>query len=216
MKKLFSLILVCNVLSSQAQITKDSLLKIMNKEACEAVGKRDLSKINKSNMQQEMGNILMPVMLNHLADIEVVYGKDVMTNKDALTKMGMDLGMGLSTNCPKFMEFAMGMGGDMDATKAPAEMDTDEAISNKSSLKKSGTFLTINAGDVTTVTLKDSKGKMEKLYWLEDFYNADFLKTNTKKFANKKVEVYYTEKMIYDSIKKSYKTIKVLTSIELL
>ena len=73
----------------------------------------------------------------------------------------------------------------------------------------------LNAGDITTLSISESQGKSTKFYWLEYFDNADELKTSPKKYINKKVTVNYTEKSVYDFVRKNYKTIKIITSIDL-
>ena len=106
MKKICTLIAIVCCLAAKAQITKDSLLKVMTTEACEELGKKDLSKIDAKNLESEMGMLLAPTMMNHVEDIERIYGGGL-TDQEAMKKMGMDLGMRLATKCPKFMEISM-------------------------------------------------------------------------------------------------------------
>lgn len=212
MKKILTLVAIIACFTTKAQITKDSLLKVMSNEACEEFAKKDFSTIDKKNLETEMGMLLAPAMMSHLDDIERIYGGG-MTDPDAMRKMGMDLSMKLASTCPKFIEFSMKMAGKSkeDNSKVKNENTSDvngEAIIN-------GTLLSINPGDITTLSLSDGKGKTAKLYWLEYFDNADVLRTNGKKYLNKKVTVNYTEKSVYDFVRKNYKTIKVVTSIDL-
>ncbi len=213
MKKILTLVAILHCFAVDAQMSKDSLIQIMTKEACEELNNKDLSNINGKNFEAEIGMLLVPTMMNHLDDIERIYGGG-MEDQEAMKKMGADLGMRLTIKCPKFMEMTMSA---LKGGKNPIEPN-----SNKSALKvefaeesMSGTLLAINAGDITTLSVSQAKGKVTKLYWLEYFENADELKANNKKYLNKKVKVNYTEKSVYDFVRKNYKTINVITSIEL-
>jgi hypothetical protein len=57
MKKVLTLIAIVCCFAAKAQITKDSLLKVMTAEACEELNKKDLSKIDAKNLEAEMGMI---------------------------------------------------------------------------------------------------------------------------------------------------------------
>jgi hypothetical protein len=196
-------------------ITKDSLLTVMGSEVCKGIEGKDLSKMDKSNMQMEMGMMMMPTFAKYMKEIKEYYGN--ITDQNIAQKLGMDIGLKLMDgSCPKFMEFAMSMAGseDMAGDKKSAQAKVRMA-ENDANTELKGTFITINQGDITTISIKDAKGKIQKLYWLEYFENADEIKDASKKYINKKVIATYTDKDVYDAAKKTYKTIKVLTGVEL-
>ncbi len=211
MKKLLFLFGVTLALNANAQMTKDSLLKAMSKEICAEINKKDVSNINADNAQQELGMLFMPVIMNHSSDIESVFGS--VNDMDAMQKLMIDLGMKLTLTCPKFAEVSMKMAGSMGEPKKEKIAARTVEINEGDELK--GTLLSIAPGDITTLSVKDTKGKTIKLYWLEYFENADLLKANNKRYLNKKVNITYIEKSIYDAAKKDYKTIKVITAIDL-
>jgi hypothetical protein len=219
MKNIFLLIVISFSIRASAQITKDSLLKIMGKEACEDISKKDLSTLNVKNAQSEIMMMLMPTVTKHMTDIQKVYGN--ITDQSIMQKMGTDLGMKLITDCPKFMEFSIKMAGakenmgETEGVKMPPPPRASGTGTGDNAESVSGTLQAINPADITSISIKDSKGKISKLYWLEYFDNADILKDSSKKFLNKKVIVSYMEKSVYDAAKKDYKTIKVITGIEL-
>lgn len=212
MKKILTLVCIIACFAAKAQITKDSLLKVMSNEACEEFSKKDFSTIDKKNLETEMGMLLAPAMMSHLDDIERIYGGG-MTDPDAMRKMGMDLSMKLASTCPKFIEFSMKMAGK--SREDDPKVKKENILDNNGEAAVKGTLLAINAGDITTLSLSDGKGKTTKLYWLEYFDNADKLIANNKKYLNKKITVSYTEKSVYDFVRKNYKIIKVITSIDL-
>ncbi len=213
MKKLLFLFGVIITLNANAQMTKDSLLKAMSNEVCAEVNKKDVSNITADNAQQELGMLFMPVIMNHSSDIESLFGG--VNDMDAMQKLMMDLGLKLTLTCPKFAEVSMKMAGSMGEPKKGKSPERILEIKEEGDVLK-GTLLSITPGDITTLNVKDAKGKTLKLYWLEYFENADLLKANNKRYLNKKVNVTYIEKSIFDAAKKDYKTIKVITALDLL
>ena len=211
MKKILFVLTLITSLSANAQMSKDSLLSIMAKEACADIEKKDLSKIDKKNLDTEIGMMLMPTFMNHASEIEQVYGGNI-SDASAMQKMGMDLGMKLTQKCPKFLDFYMAM-----ASKKGNPVDDKFEPANKTKTTETmvATLVSVTPGDITTLMVKDKMGKTVKLYWLEYFENADTLTTNNKKYLNKKVLVDYMEQSVYDAVKKTYKTIKVITGIDL-
>ena len=212
MKKIIVLAALAISINGYTQITKDSLLNMMVKEACADLDKKDLSKIDKANIQNEIGMLLMPTFMNHSSEIEAVYGGG-MSDMETMQKMGMDLGMKLSTKCPKFIELSMAMAGKKGGAKDP--FLNEPAKETRATENLTGTLLAVTAGDITTLIVKDAKGKMIKLYWMEYFENADTLKNSSKTYLNKKVLVDYMEQSIYNAATKNYKTIKIITGINL-
>lgn len=200
-------------LSAQSQDAKDSLLNAMAKETCAELEKKDLSNITMDNAQTELGMVFMPVLMNYSTDIEKVYGGSV-TDMDAMQKLMMDLSVKLAMKCPKFMELNMKMMGKGAGSKGNKSPERIEEITQGNVM--TATLLSVTPGDITTLNIKDTKGKMMKLYWLEYFENSDILKANPKKYLNKKVSVEFLEKSVYDAARKSYKTIKVITGINLM
>jgi hypothetical protein len=214
MKKYLIVFGIFLTLNAQAQDAKDSLLNAMAKETCAELEKKDLSNVTMENAQTEIGMIFMPVLMNHSTDIEKVYGGSV-ADMEAMQKLMMDLSMKLSTKCPKFMEMSLKLaGGRGPAPKGSKSPERIEEIVAGDQMN--ATLITVTPGDITTLNVKDAKGKMVKLYWLEYFENSDILKANPKKYLNKKVTVEYVEKSVYDAARKTYKTIKVITGIDLM
>ncbi len=213
MKKILTLVAILYCFAADAQMSKDSLIQIMSKEACEELNNKDLSNIDGKNFEAEIGMLLLPTMMKHVDEIERIYGGG-MEDQEAMKKMGTDLGMRLTIKCPKFMEMTMSA---LKGGKNPIEPNSNKSAPKVEFAEESmsGTLLAINAGDISTLSVSQAKGKVTKLYWLEYFENADELKANNKKYLNKKVKVNFTEKSVYDFVRKNYKTIKVITSIEL-
>jgi hypothetical protein len=215
MKKYLIVFGIIFTLGVQAQTAKDSLLTKMSKETCVELEKKDLSNLTMENVQNELGMVLMPVLMNNSESIEKVFGGSV-TDMDAMQKLMMELSMKLSMTCPKMREVSMQLasGGKGPTPKAGKSPERIEEIKEGDAMK--ATLVAVTPGDITTLNIKDAKGKMIKSYWLEYFENSDILKANPKAYLNKKVMVEFVEKSVYDAARKTYKTIKVITSIDLL
>jgi hypothetical protein len=218
MKKIIVLFFIVFASIANAQITKDSLLKKMANEACIEISKKDFSKMNVDNMEQEMGVLLMPAIIGNMSDIEKVYGTKI-TNEEGMQKVGQDLAMKLIMSCPEFMKMSMEMGKDpssMEKLQKKAKiMGMEKSIDVESSDEIKGTLISFTPADISSILVKDKSGKTSKLYWMEYFENADDFMSNSKKYLNKKVVVNYIVRDIYDAAKKAYKAIKVIASLEL-
>ncbi len=231
MKTLNLTIYIFLISNINAQITKDSLLTKMANEACIEIKKKDLTKIDKSKFETEVGMLLMPTFTKNMKEIQEVYGNSVMT-AEGMQNVGEELGIKLVTNCPEFMKLSLDLMSDPDASKKILDKKdlfskkdaavsgtttnyTPPTISKEDTEPSKGTMLSLTPGTFSTINIKNKQGKVENLYWFEYFENADYFKNNISKFTNKKINYTYEEKDIYDAAKKNYKTIKVITSIAL-
>ncbi len=217
MKKIITILLTICSINLFAQTAKDSLLKVMSNEVCDEFNKKDISTFKGENVEKELGMLMMPSIMNHISAIETIYGGGVDDEK-AMNKLGMDLGMRLVGNCPKFMEFSVDMAQKAkDEKKRYNKTDADAVITTKKVEVEesiSGIILVINPADITSINFKTTNGKVEKFYWLSSFENAEKLATNPAKYLNKKASISFIENSVYDAAKKTYKKIKVITGIE--
>ncbi len=231
MKSILLFLSLITVINVTAQITKDSLHKKMIKEVCAEITKKDLSKLNKDNMQTELSMMMMPAFMNNMNEIETVYGGGI-ADKKVMSKLGQELGMKLAFECPAFMTFAIKMTQDKDMAKlmtgnddkkvieedeeSPKVIYTPPVVTSKSKVilettAVSGKLLAINQGDITTISVKGADGKTEKLYWLEYFENAEAFQKNIPSLINKSVKFSYKAIDVYNAAKKEYKYIMVIT-----
>lgn len=228
MRLLLLLCLTICCLETNAQITKDSLIKKMVKECCIEIKKKNFSTVDRSNYETELSMMMIPVFLKNASEIEEVYGAKF-TDKTAMRKMGEDIGMKLVLDCPEFMSKMMELGSaskvikGFDSELAPNAKDVAEPTpyalpplpNEETQAVEKGTLVAINPGDITTLTIKTASGKTEKLYWLDYFENANDLQTNQSKYVGKKIQYSVTEQQVFNAAKKNYKTIKVISMIDL-
>jgi hypothetical protein len=193
--------LFCAVAAGKAQVTKDSLLKAMSKEVCEDVMKKDFTGKNADEIQMEIGMSFIPVMGKYEKELKAVYG-DVVAGTDGIEKVGEDLGMRLVLECPAFLKLMASNPGMVNKTE-PVVINTIN-----------GTLVKVVPGEFTHLLIKDNKGKMMKIWWMESFDGSGELTRNPQSWINKKVTVSYTEKELYSAGTKKYNTVKIAAGIE--
>jgi len=102
-------------------------------------------------------------------------------------------------NCPIFLTIIA----------ARPELINNTNLNPERSLE--GKLMQIQEGDFTSIQVKLSNGRTEKLWWMEFFEGADTL--GSKELVSKKVSVRYIEKEVYNAAIKDYIIIKVITGI---
>jgi hypothetical protein len=211
MKKIILALTICVSLNTLAQNSKEELLTKMSNEACVAFEKVDITSLNKDNYQQELSLILIPIMSDNMDAIKKYYDIETPTEEN-FRKIGMDLGMKLAATCKKFMEFSISIAQESLSKKTPVPAKKEKLQTTE----LTATLTAYTPADIAFITVKDAKGKMQKLYWMEYFENADNFMANMKKYIGKKITITYAERDVFDAAKKTYKSIKVIAGIELL
>ncbi len=208
MKKNRTLFL-CSLLFSAgilAQVSKDSLLKVIVKETCTDITGKDFSGKSMEEIEMELGLAMMPIMVKYQEELQTAYGTGI-EDQAGMEKMGMEVGLQLAKDCPAFLKMFAGN---------PAVIK-DRAVRNNAAVEMktiNGTLLKIVHGDFSYLQVKDPAGKIEKLWWMEYFEGSGRLITNAGDMLNKDVKVKYTEKEIYNATLKEYIKIKVITGLE--
>ncbi|MFY7963695.1 MAG: hypothetical protein ACOVO1_02255 [Chitinophagaceae bacterium] len=205
MKKAFSLVLGLSLIScvSFAQIKKDSLVKMMSKDVCNEINKKDITGKTIDDFEIEIGMAMIPVFTKYKKEIEEVWGVETLDSESG-ELIGREIGIQLAADCPSFLQLILNS---PDALKSAADKKKPKE------LKVTGTLQKINNADISYVETKDATGKVEKLYWLEYFEGANNLMNEPNKFINKKITFTYSEKEVYKSSLKDYSKIKVITGM---
>src|SRR5690348_12349996 len=100
-------IIVCTIFlfgstALSAQISKDSLIKLMAKETCVEIAKKDLSKKTMDELEMELGLAMMPVVVKYQEQLKN-YGFEL-DDQQSMEGMGRDVGMQLAKDCPAFLK----------------------------------------------------------------------------------------------------------------
>lgn len=199
---------VCFLLISvaaHAQMSKDSLMKIMAKETCAEISKKDLAGKSMDELEMELGLAMLPVVAKYQEELKTIFGFD-MEDPKSMEGMGREVGMQLAKDCPAFLKMFMS---NPEAMKEITGKDKNvPAVSIIN-----GTLLKVVNGDFTYIQVKDGSGKIEKLWWMEYFEGSNKLINELDKQLNKPVRVSYIEKEIYNSTLKDYMKLKIITGM---
>jgi hypothetical protein len=142
-----------------AQVDRDKLMTQMSKEACDALAKVDLSDAPADQLKVSLGLALLAAAGKHQAELTQL--RLSLADPQAGQNLGTEIGVRLAGICPSFIAAMANNSAvvkDMTARVA-TRVDSAQAIS--------GTLLKIVEGEFTYLQVEDSKGKIEKLWWMD-------------------------------------------------
>jgi hypothetical protein len=187
-----------------SQGTRDDLLKQLAQEACQEIKKTDFSNKSADELKLALGLPLVMVSGRHQGELKAV-GID-MSDSQSARKFGNDVGIYLAQNCPEFVASMM------KNPSAVAEIAQNAKTSGPLSI--SGTLVKIVNGDFSYLQVEDSKGKIEKLWWMEYFDGSNVLVVSPQNRLNRPIKVNYVEKELFNFTLKDYVKVKVITGID--
>lgn len=200
MKKIF-LILV--VLCSSISYSQDAY-DIVGKETCECLNKNkvDYSKMNKKDMQTQVGICMIQSYSTHLSEFKPE-DKISFDDEVGLKNLGEKVAMKMMVSCP---EIILEMG------KRSVEEDDSTEVA-KESLFIEGEVIEIKTEQFITLQVKDKNGRNFSFLLLDYFETASLLTNNE---INKKdnVKVSYTEIELFDPKNKEFRYFKIITDLE--
>ncbi len=207
MKRIYCTILLTAtfVVGNAQKITKDSLVKVISNEVCIEMGKSQ-SKINKGNLNEQLGLMLLPSIMKHMEEIQEVYKiEDI--NEKSMYEVGKDVGMRMATSCEFFLKL---ISENLEEFQSMGEKSKSKA---KSENTISGNFIKLTTAEISYIEIKTASGKIEKLFWMGYFDGADDL-SNKKITVNKKLKIYFEEKEVFKPALNDYINVKVITKLQ--
>lgn len=204
MRKLLIVALSCLCIATgvnaQKKISKDSLLTKIADETCTELKKIDASKMSSEDLQMQLGIAMLPAFSKYSTELMDVYGTDDISS--LMEQIGEDVGYKLVAVCPAFLKLF---------ASNPSLMNDDAGDEKK--LKLTGTLVKIVPGDLTYFEIKDAGGKINKIWWLEYFEDADVIAL--KSSISKKFTISYVEKEVYNAALNTYIKIKIAKGAKL-
>ena len=187
-----------------SQGNRTDLMKQLAQEACLEVKKIDFSNKSADEVKIALGLPLVMVAGKHMAELKAM-GFDISDSQSA-QKLGAEIGVHLAQECPEVLSAML---------KNPNTLgEIAQGSRSNASLSISGTLVRIVEGDFSYLQVADSKGKVEKLWWMEYFDGSNALAANPQSRLNKPIKVNYVEREMYNSTLKEYVKVKVITGIE--
>ncbi|TKK68954.1 hypothetical protein FC093_09680 [Ilyomonas limi] len=205
MRKYLSLTLLmvgCSLFAKAQTTGKDSLLSVIAKEVCTALEKKTIVAKSTEELQMELGLMIMSSITSHTGALKKYYGEENISNGN-FDKVAEDIGIKLMVECPAFMKVMLA-NPSLLANTADEKQPVEQTIS--------GTLLKIVPGDFTYFQVKDSNGRMIKIWWMEAFEGAEKL---TDQLLNKPVMVAYIVKQTYNAQMQDYVGTKIATKLQL-
>jgi hypothetical protein len=210
MNKLSSIVICAVLLAAPAfaQDSREAVLKQITKDTCQELSGVDLSNKSPDEFKMSLGLVLLSVAGNYRSQLNS-NGIDI-SDQLKLQDLAQNIGMRLAIDCPAFVSALTKNTSAVQAIVADTKKNTPAAPTGS----VSGKLVKIVDGDFTYLQVEDSKGKVEKLWWLEYFEGSNRFVTDPKSQLNKQIKVNYVEKEIFNSTLKEYVKIKIVTAVE--
>jgi len=166
--------------------------KVIAKETCECIQKKDLSAATKKSIEVALGLCMFEVIQAHNIEVD-------MSDGDAMRKFGEKVGMQMAPICPEIF------------VKLTEDAEEPRTSVNES---VSGTIKSIEEKEFLFITLKDESNKEVRLVWLRHVEGADDYLSDYKKLIGKKATLSYQNFELFNPKAKGYFGYKMLTAIE--
>lgn len=184
-------------------ISAQSVMDKIVKQTCDEMNELD-ENLSPKEVNAKMELVMGTMLISNYKDLEKEYGitmENIENEDPVFDEFSQKLAMQLIVECPKFLEIL---------TLIEEERSDDEAPVSQTI---EGKFIGIEGDDFIFVTIKDSNGKTQKLFWGASF-SGDGELMNAKKLKGKSVVVSYTEKECYNAKLKDYSILREITSLE--
>ena len=175
----------------------------MANDVCAEVSHADISTKSADQIKTMIGLATIKVVAAHQA--ELMASGINMTDPIVGKAFGSRLAMQLVGQCPAFF---------MALARNPDLMQAVNAASNSPAGTISGILRKIVGGDFSYLQVEDTKGKIEKLWWMEYFQGSKTLLTDPDSRLNKPITAKYIEREVFNSTLGDYVKIKIITGIE--
>ena len=200
MKKIFFILIVlCNSVSYSQDI-----FDVIGKETCECLNakKIDYFKMNKKEMQTQVGVCMIQSYSSHLSEFKPE-DKISFDDEKGMQNLGEKVAMKMMVSCP---EIIMEMG-----KRSIDEDDSTEEVKENAFIE--GEITEIKTEQFITLQVKDKNGRSFSFLLLDYFETASLLTNNE---INKKdsIKVSYTEIELFDPKNKEFRYFKIITDLE--
>jgi hypothetical protein len=200
MKKLFFILIVlCNSISYSQDV-----YDVIGKETCECLNakKIDYSKMNKKEMQTQVGVCMIQSYSSHLSEFKPE-DKVSFDDQKGMQNLGEKVAMKMMVSCP---EIILEMG-----KRSIDEDDSTEEVKENAFIE--GEITEIKTEQFITLQVKDKNGRSFSFLLLDYFETASLLTNNE---INKKdsIKVSYTEIELFDPKNKEFRYFKIITDLE--
>jgi len=199
MKKFILVAFFVSHLTFGQKLSKDELVTKLSEETCSCMSTQE---IKKDNLDMVLGLCMLKGVNKHQADVDKHFGKDIITNKPVLEKLGEEIGMKLALNCPSFLQLVM------DSDENFFEDEESEEVDQQIT----GVFKKSYSNNFLTVEIVESTGRKHEFILLHDFDTAYLITDNVLK-SNDEVVITYYVLDLYDVNSKRFMNYKIISDI---
>lgn len=202
------------------KLSKDKLLDKISDETCSCIGSKD---ITAENYKMTFGLCVLEAASNHQKDVDRHYGKDLMSARDKLEQMGMEVGFKMASSCPD--AFSIFVDNPEILEEAINDYEVDESVDLEYSEEDyldipppedftgiEGNVVEIRSEGFLKLKVKEESGRISEFIVLDDFSNS-YLITDKVLIPNDKVIVEYYEQEVFDVSLNKFFTYKVIIDI---
>lgn len=210
------MLLLCGTaLSVSAQNSKkDKVIQKMSAETCGCLERSRMDTISSMDSYKTLlAKCMTPAMLDNMDELQKAY-KFKTIDSETGREIGYDVGIHLAKSCPVFTETAVRFAGKENEDVVPPTQDKTPAKFTPSGFI-SGTILRTEKSPQITFVVKEADGSETRIWWIERFGGSDALVDNPDAYNDKKVEISWIEKEIYQATEKKYIKVKMATHLRL-
>jgi hypothetical protein len=189
----------------QAQTNpKADFEKALIEEFCDSFAKA-VPRLTRENWTGEIGMMIVPLFKKYESEIQAQWNFDT-KDMSQYRSIGEKVGQLATLNCVAFQNYLKTNLNDVNAV-----------VDGETGGRKmfSGKLLRVEGSPFAYVQAQNSQGRTDRFYWLGFFPGADKLTASESAYRNKTVVIYYREMEIYHPADKEYRTIKVITAMDL-
>lgn len=191
------LLIILTVVSSAGFSQTDEIYKIVAKETCECIGKKnyDYTKAAKADVEMTLGLCMLESAQKNNLPVDI-------SDTEAMTELGKKVGILMVAVCPDVFKIFM------DQQQPAVEEEETEYVTI------TGTVKSIEQKDFLHINLKDESGKDYQFIWLYYFEGSDDFKADPKKLIGKKVEITYTLLEALNPKSKIYYNLNIISGLQ--
>lgn len=189
-------------------------------DVCSCMRKQKVFDKSTESMQLSLGFCLLENVGTHKAALRKV-GYETERPGD-FEKISEKTGAYLAFQCPEVLSMVSKMLEDEDSDFREKVMERVEERKSTGSLSLRtnshiGAVASVKQEELFRLFVRSNTGGIAEFVWLERFYGDDLLmgEASIKKLLNRKVEVQYVEKEMYNPKTASYQTVKCITGLSL-
>ncbi len=193
-----------HTLLAQEDDLKDTLLETIAVEACDCINKKqiDFENVQQSKLEMEFGFCILESYSKHRKEADKILPLSF-SDDQSMEALGANVAIKMMGVCPEFINKVAGI---------YAEEEFEAA---KDDIIIVGQVTNIQESLFSTVEIKDTDDRVQKVLWLE-YFEGDNLLYDFNKLKKSKVKITCYEYEMFDPKIKDYRNFKIIKKMTIL